>query len=145
MALVLGLAAAPFGCDRSKGPLGPADSYVVYEPAPGVTTADTQAAGARVRALRPVAVDDPRAVPIHRAAMDGFVGEMLRTDYLAKELLRAGLAGQPFSPAAQARAGEPTVLVLAGPRAVRSEQAALGVGVELPGSFGRKRIDPNPM
>ena len=145
MALVLGLAAAPFGCDHSKGPLGPADSYVVYEPAPGVTTADSQAAGAQVRALRPVAVDDPRAVPIHRAAMDGFVGEMLRTDYLAKELLRAGLAGQPFSPAAQARAGEPTVLVLAGPRAVRSEQAALGVGVELPGSFGRKRIDPNPM
>jgi len=142
-ALVLGIATAVFGCDRSKGPLGPPDSYLVYEPAP-----DAQAAATGVappRALRPVAIDDPRAVPIHRAATDGFVGEMLRTDYLAKELLRSGVGGKTFSPEVQARAGEPTVLVLAGPRAVRSEEAALGVGVELPGSFGRKRVDPNPM
>jgi len=140
-ALVLGLVAAPYGCDRGKGPLGPPDSYAVYEPAPGAHAADTQAP----RAMQPVPVEDPRAVPIHRAATDGFVGEMLRTDYLAKELIRAGVAGKPFSPAAQARAAEPTVLVLAGPRAVRSDEATLGVGLEVPGSFGRKKIDPNPM
>lgn len=136
--LVLGLAVAPLGCDRGKGPLGPPDSYVVYEPAPG-----PQSSGAR--AMRPVPVEDPRAVPIHRAATDGFLGEMLRTDYLAKELLRTGVAGKPFPPLAQARASEPTVLVLAGPRAARSEEAVLGTGVELPGSFGRKKVDPNPM
>jgi len=32
-ALVLGLAGAAFGCNSAKGPLGPPDSYVVYEPA----------------------------------------------------------------------------------------------------------------
>lgn len=137
-ALMLGLAVAPLGCDHSKGPIGPPDSYVVYEPLPG-------APAAQAPAMRPVAVDDPRAVPIHRTATDGFVGEMLRTDYLAKELIRTGLAGKPFSAAAQARAGEPTVLVLAGPRAARSEEATLGVGMELTGSFGRKRVDPDPM
>jgi len=138
---VLGLAGTTFGCTATKGPLGPPDSYVIYEPA-----AEREPAGtAQLRALRPVSVEDPRAVPVHRAAMDGFLGEMLRTDYLAKELLRAGLPGKPFSPVAQARAAEPTVLVLAGPRAVRSEEAGLGVGLQLPGSFGRKRVDPDAM
>jgi hypothetical protein len=127
-ALVLGLVAVAGGCDRSKGPLGPPDSYVVYEPMP-----DAPAGDAQPRAMRPVPVEDPRAVPIHRGATDGFIGEMLRTDYLAKELLRSGVDGRPFSPSAQAQAGEPTVLVLAGPRAARSEEAALGVGIEVGG------------
>lgn len=138
-ALVLGLLAV-VGCDRSKGPLGPPDSYVIYEPMP-----DAPAGSAQPRLMRPVAVEDPRAVPIHSGATDGFIGEMLRTDYLVKELLRTGVEGKPFSSIAQAQAGEPTVLVLAGPRAARSEQAALGVGIELTAAFGRKRVDPNPM
>ena len=138
LALLLTLA-APVACDRSKA-LGPPDSYVVFEPEAGTPPASETA-----RPMRAVPVDDARAVPIHRAATDGFLGEMLRTDYLAKQLIRAGAGARPFSALAQARATEPTVLVIAGPRAARSEEAATGMGVELAGSFGRKKIDPNPM
>jgi len=140
LALLLTLA-APLACDRSNAPLGLPDSYVVFEPEGSVPPGSATAP----RRMRPVPVEDQRAIPVHRAAMDGFLGEMLRTDYLAKELIRDGAGAQPFSALARARATEPTVLVIAGPRAARSEEAALGVGVELAGSFGRKKIDPNPM
>ena len=114
LTLLLAIAGAALGCDHGKGPIGPPDSYVVYEPVTG-------AQAGQARAMRPVAVDDPRAVPIHRTATDGFLGEMLRTDYLAKELIRAGVSGQPFSAVARARGGVASVLVLAGTRAARSE------------------------
>ena len=106
------------GCD-SKGPLGPPDSYLIFQPDPGAAAPEAPGAAgtAPLRALQAVPVDDPRAMPIHRGAADGFVGELLRTDYLAKELLRSGWQGRAFSSVARARAGEPTVLVLAGTRA----------------------------
>lgn len=137
--LLVGISCLATACDRAGAPLGPPDSYVVYEPVTGPGDASTPPL------MRAVPVEDPRAVPVHRAAVDGFVGEMLRTDYLAKELIRTGGLGQPFSAAAQARALEPTVLVIAGARATPTESAAIGVGLQTTASFGRKKVYPTPM
>jgi hypothetical protein len=119
-------------CQKDGAPLAPPDSYVVYEPG-----GSADPAGATLPAFREVKLDDPRAVPIHRSSMDGFLGELLRTDYLAKQLIRDGWRGQAFAAAARARAGEPTVLVLAGARMARPDQAKLGVGFSTAGTFGR--------
>ncbi|HEY4185280.1 MAG TPA: hypothetical protein VGP07_09435 [Polyangia bacterium] len=137
--LLGGVSCLATACDRAGAPLGPPDSYVIYEPVAGAGEALTPPL------MRAVPVEDPRAVPVHRAAVDGFVGEMLRTDYLAKELIRTGSLGQPFSAAAQARALEPTVLVIAGARATPTESAATGVGLQTTASFGRKKVYPTPM
>ena len=142
---MLAWAATAMSCSRSGVVLGPPDSYLVLEP----DTAKGAGAGAgeavTPRLLRPVSVDDARAIPIHRAAQDGFLGEMLRTDYLAKALIREGSQGHPFAPLAVARANEPTVLLIAGPRAARTEEAVGGVGLQQAASFGARRISPNPM
>jgi len=126
------------GCGDRKAPLGPPDSYLVYQPASGEAVASPPATGMRL--LQAVALDDARAMPIHRGAAEGFMGELLRTDYLAKELLRNGWQGRAFSPAARASAAEPTVLVLAGTRATRTEEATIGTGFAEASSFGRKRV-----
>jgi len=131
----LALAAASGGCGDGKAPLGPPDSYLVYQPAPGEAAATSSP-----RLLQAVAIDDARATPIHRGAAEGFMGELLRTDYLAKELLRNGWQGRTFSPAARAGAAEPTVLILAGTRATRTEEAAIGTGFSEAASFGRKKV-----
>jgi len=135
----LWFACGPAGCGDGKAPLGPPDSYLVYQPVAGATAAEP-GAPAGLRLLQAVAVDDARATPIHRGAAEGFMGELLRTDYLAKELLRNGWQGRTFSPAARARAAEPTVLVLAGTRATRTEEAASGTGFAESASFGRKKV-----
>lgn len=129
-------------CGNSKAPLGPPDSYLVYQPA---TSGGAEPAGGApaLRLLQSVPVDDARAIPIHRGAAEGFMGELLRTDYLAKQLLRDGWQGRMFSPVARARAAEPTVLVLAGTRATRTEEAETGTGFGEAGSFGRKKVHEN--
>jgi len=141
-AAALAFSVVPAGCGDGKGPLGPADSYLVYQPVPGAMAAEP-AGPAGLRLLQAVTVDDARATPIHRGAAEGFMGELLRTDYLAKELLRDGWQGRAFSPAARAAAGEPTVLVLAGTRATRTEEAATGTGFAEAASFGRKKLHAN--
>lgn len=123
---------AMYGCHKDDAPLGPPDSYVVYEPAGAADPA-----AATLPPFREVKLDDPRAVPIHRSTMGGFMGELLRTDYLAKQLVRDGWRGTPFAAAARLRAAEPTVLVLAGTRMVRPEDAKLGIGFSTAGTFGR--------
>jgi hypothetical protein len=133
-------------CSDSKAPLGPPDSYLVFQPAPGAGAqdpAEPAGQGPALRMLQPVPVDDARAAPIHRGAADGFMGELLRTDYLAKELLRVGWQGRMFSPQAQARATEPTVLILAGTRATRTEDVMTGTGFREVASFGRKKTHEN--
>ena len=119
-------------CSKEGAPLGPPDSYVVYEPGGAADPA-----GAALPSFREVKLEDPRAVPIHRSTMDGFLGELLRTDYLAKQLIRDGWRGKPFAAPARARATEPTVLVLAGARMARPDEAKLGIGFSTPGTFGR--------
>ena len=83
--------------------------------------------GTRPSLLREVPLDDARAAPIHRGMMEGFIGELLRTDYLAKQLIRDGWRGKAFSAPARARAAEPTVLVLSGTRMARPDEAAWGL------------------
>ena len=114
--------------------LGPPDSYLVVEP----VEAGKSAAGS----FRRVPLEDPRAIPIHKAAADGFVGEVLRTDYLCKQLLRDGFGGKAFLPDARISAFEPTLLVLAGSRMTRPEESVLGTGVETAGFLGRQRKTP---
>jgi hypothetical protein len=136
IALWLALAAgATLSCRGSKAPLGPSDSYMVYEPAGQDGAGDGGRAVGR-GLVRAVALDDARAAPIHQAAQVGFVGEMLRTDYLAKDLIRQGWGGKLFSATARARAAEPTVLVLAGSRTARTDDAGLGVGLATSSFFG---------
>jgi hypothetical protein len=113
-------------CHRAGTPLGEADSYVVYEPS-GSFVEDRKGAPA-LPLFKEVRLDDARAAPIHRAAMDGFLGELLRTDYLAKQLVRDGWRGMTFSSAARLRALEPTALVLAGARMAPVNEAKLGIG-----------------
>jgi hypothetical protein len=137
--LLLALAAsATLSCRGSKAPLGPPDSYLVYEPAGQGGAEPAGAGGSAVgRGLvRAVALDDARAAPIHQAAQVGFLGEMLRTDYLTKDLVRQGWGGKMFSATARARAAEPTVLVLAGSRTARTDEAGLGVGLATSSFFG---------
>jgi len=131
LAVVVALAS----CAPAKGPAGPPDSYLVVERA----ATDAKAIATGLPALKPLEVGDVRAVPVHRGAADGFLGEMLRTDYLAKAVIRNGWQGRPFSQRAQARAADATVLVLAGARSTRTEEALMGTGFVQPGSFGRER------
>src|SRR5881394_763495 len=96
VALAVVSSAVPIGgCSDGKAPLGPPDSYVVYQPGLGEATAPGNAAS--LRTFKAVPVEDPRAAPVHRQAADGFLGELLRTDYLAKALIRVGWQGKTFA------------------------------------------------
>lgn len=153
VALLVAFAASCHGASGGDGSsLGPPDSYLVFEavapgsapaPAPSASGPSTGAAPAP-RLLRAVAIDDPRALPVHRLALEGFLGEILRTDYLAKQLVREGLGGRAFSAEARAEASEPTVLVLSGSRTTSAAAAAFGRGFETPGLFGGRTSYPSP-
>jgi hypothetical protein len=136
VALVLALSA----CRKDGAALGPADSYTIYEPG-----GSARPTGAALPTFREVKLEDARAVPVHRSTMDGFVGELLRTDYLAKQLIRDGWRGKMFPAAARARAAEPTVLVLAGTRMARPDEAKLGFGFATTGTFGRVEAHPDAL
>ena len=63
-----------------------------------------------------VAPDDPRAEPLYRQLTVGFASEVLRTDYLAKQLVRELTAGaHPYGGGVRAAAAEPTVFVVGSP------------------------------
>jgi hypothetical protein len=81
---------------------------------------------------------------VHRLASEGFIGEILRTDYLAKQLVRDGYGGKSFSALARAQATEPTVLILAGSRTSDTDSVAFGHGFDTPGLLGRRVTHPNP-
>jgi hypothetical protein len=111
--------------------LGLPDSYLVYTP-----VVDAQAVArsspAGLPLLEPLALDDERATPLHKQIAVGIVGEILRTDYLAKQLVRdTSFAGKTFPEAARAAAREPTIVVIG------RGLAPFGVGLALRRSFGR--------
>ncbi|HEY5089714.1 MAG TPA: hypothetical protein VIK30_07075 [Polyangia bacterium] len=118
------------GCHRDTT-LGPPDSFAVYAPIEAAAgTPPRSAAGLAL--VSSVAPDDPRAEPIYREFGIGFAGEVLRTDYLAKQLVRDALiGGRRYSDAARAAAAEPTAFVVGG---AGSEKA--GRGLALKGTFG---------
>jgi hypothetical protein len=133
--VALGLAAAAVGgaCRRDTT-LGLPDSYLVYTP-----VVDDQGAGRRSPAgsplLEPLALDDVRAAPLHQQIAVGIVGEMVRTDYLAKQLVRdlSSSSGKGFPEAARAAAREPTIFV------VGRGLTPFGAGFAEKGAFGGSR------
>ena len=80
-ALVAGAA-----CKRDPA-LGPPDSFLVVAPVPP-RTAPPVKSKAGLPVVASVPLDDPHAVPLHQQLAIGFAGEVLRTDYLAKQLVR---------------------------------------------------------
>jgi len=113
--LVLGIVGAVIAAavsHRRDTALGVPDSYVVYTPAVDATgTARRSPTG--LPWLEPLALDDVRAAPLHRQISVGIVGEILRTDYLAKQLVRdVSFEGKSFPEPARGAAREPTVFVV---------------------------------
>jgi hypothetical protein len=126
---VVGLAIAASACHRDAA-LGLPDSYLVYAPAVDGTGA-ARRGPAGLPLLEPLALDDVRAVPLHEQIAVGIVGEMVRTDYLAKQLVRDGsFGGKSFPEAARVAAREPTLFVVG--RGVEP----LGVGFASKSFFG---------
>ena len=108
---VVALVVAGAACHRDTT-LGPPDSYLVYTPVVDAEGAARRSPGG-LPLLEPLALDDARAVPLHQQIAVGIVGEVLRTDYLAKQVVRdVSVGGKTFSEAARAAAREPTLLVV---------------------------------
>jgi hypothetical protein len=99
------------GCRRDTS-LGLPDSYLVYTPV--VDEGGNARRGATgLPLLEPLALDDARAAPLHQQIAVGIIGEMLRTDYLAKQLVRdVSFGGNSFPEAARRAAREPTLFVV---------------------------------
>jgi hypothetical protein len=130
------IALAAVGCDRGDGALGPPDSYLVFAPLldEGGKPRHT-ATGLPV--LSPLALDNVQAAPLHKLFAVGFAGEILRTDYLVKQLIRdAEWQGRRFPPDAVRAASHPTVFQVG--RALPEA----GVGVALRGFLGRATEHP---
>ena len=121
--------AAASACHRDTA-LGLPDAYLVYTPVvDGTGGARRSADGSPLFEL--LALDDERATPLHTQIAVGIVGEMLRTDYLAKQLVRdVSFEGRSFPEAARVAAREPTVLVVG-----RGLEPS-GVGFAVKGFFG---------
>jgi hypothetical protein len=78
-----------------------------------------------------IPLDDERAAPLHKQIGLGIVGEMVRTDYLSKQLVRdLQVDGKRYPEAARAAAREPTVFVMG------RGLPALATGLATKGFFG---------
>lgn len=120
------LIASAAGCHRDRS-LGPPDSFLVYAPAEGAT-----APAGTGPVVAPLAPDDPRAEPLYKQLTIGFPGEVLRTDYLAKQLVReANVGGRRYPDPARAAAAEPTAFLVGAPEGKEVER-----GLALKGTFG---------
>lgn len=110
--------------DPSK-PLGAPDSYTLLAPAGG------GASGGLLVAHR-LDIKDESVQPLPRLLEDGFASEMLRTVYLAKQLLREAMVdGKRFPGAQRPAALDSTCLVLG------SERPGYGMGLAQEATFGQ--------
>lgn len=142
-----GLGALALACSGDKR-LGLPEAFLVFEPVVQEDKGPEPGAGQGQGAVRtasglpvlsPVAPDDPRAAPLHKELAVGFAGEVLRTDYLAKQLVRdMSVSGRRYDAGARAAAEEPTVFVVGAGGAER-----LGQGLGQKGAFGRKQERPD--
>jgi hypothetical protein len=122
------------GCKRDNT-LGPPDSFLLVAPREGAT-----ASKSGFPVVEKVAIDNPHAVPLHQKFAVSFASEVLRTDYLAKQLIREiDVGGRRYSDAQRASAREPTVLNMGGARA----GGPTSRGIALKGSFGGTDEYPN--
>ena len=134
VATLAAIAAVATGCKRDAA-LGPPDSFLVLSPLGGAGAKPTQSKTG-LPVLEPLPLDDPHAIPVHQQLAIGFAGEVLRTDYLAKQLVRdIQVGGRGYGPRLRAAAAQPTVLVLGGGAPAGAPiQPALAVD----GTFGAK-------
>jgi hypothetical protein len=137
--LTLAGLAALGGC-RKAAELGPADSFLILAPV-------RDAAGSPVRSasgldvMESVDPTDPRAEPLHKELALGFAAEVLRTDYLAKQLVREAQAGgRRYAAGPIAGAKEPTVFVVGGEH-VGAQIPSRGLAIK--SSFGRSEDHPD--
>jgi hypothetical protein len=106
VALVAGLTCLAFGC--GKGTLGPAESHLILVP---VSPAARSPGGLPV--VRPVNIERDPGLAVARLTADGFASEMVRSVYLAKQLVRtAEVSGQRHPEAVRAAAALPLGLVI---------------------------------
>jgi hypothetical protein len=132
--------AAGAGCKRDPA-LGAPDSFVVVAPLPPRDGAAIKSKAGLPTVTR-VPIDDPHATVLHQQFAIGFAAEVLRTDYLAKQLVREiDIGGRRYADAARAAAAEPTVLMMGGPR----DTGAPLRGVALKGSFGGEDEHPDAL
>jgi hypothetical protein len=111
----------------SDGGLGPPDSYRLLAP-----VKDAASKGG-LPVMKAVALDDPAAVPLARLFEEGFASEMLRTVYLAKQLVRDGqLGGHPATPEGRAFCSEGLPVVLGLPQAVYGRGLAVDRSLRAP-------------
>jgi hypothetical protein len=128
VAAAAGFAAAS-GCHRDRS-LGPPDSFSVYAPVEEGGKSKRSPGGLSV--VSAVAPDDPRAEPLYRLLTVGFAGEVLRTDYLAKQFVRdANIGGKRYPDGSRAEAAQPTAFMVGGPVGDQ-----LGRGLAPKGMFG---------
>jgi len=116
---------------RRDTTLGPPDAFQIYTPTPAKSATGLPI----LELLKP---DDARAAPLQKQLAVGFPSEMVRTDYLAKQLVRdAAVGGHTFPAQARAAAGEPTLLIVGGGLAPTGEGLAVagfwGKAVDHPG------------
>jgi hypothetical protein len=110
--VALGLVVAGTSACHRDTALGLPDSYLVFTPAVDGTGAARKSASG-LPLLEPLALDDQRAVPLEKQIAVGIVGEILRTDYLSKQLVRdVSFGGKSFPAAARVAAAEPTIIVI---------------------------------
>ena len=112
---------------RGRGGLaGPAAATATGRSGPPTRSPSTRRStrGAARSAARPglavvstVAPDDPRAEPLYKQLTVGFASEVLRTDYLAKQLVReANVGGKRYPDGAAPRPPQPTAFIVGGRR-----------------------------
>ena len=132
--------AAGAACKRD-GALGAPDSFVITAPVPHRDGAAVKSkSGLPVVATVPL--DDPHATVLHQKFAGGFASEVLRTDYLAKQLVREiEVGGHRYAAAMRAAASEPTVVVMGGARTAGPTSR----GVALKGMFGGDDEHPDAL
>jgi hypothetical protein len=100
---LLGALALPSSCG-DEGRFGPPDSYALLAPVASAT-------GASVPTVRPLPLTE--AQPMVKLFYEGFAAEMLRTVYMARQLVREGrLSGRAFPGAGGAPASEGLPVVI---------------------------------
>jgi hypothetical protein len=134
------LAAAAGGCKRDPA-LGAPDSFVIVVPLPPRDGAASKSKSG-LPLVTQVPIADPHATVLHQQFAVGFAAEVLRTDYLAKQLVREiDVGGHRYADASRAAAREPTVLVMGGARGA----GPTARGVALKGSFGGEDEHPDAL
>jgi hypothetical protein len=138
LAIWVGLVAVAAGpaCRRDTA-LGLPDSYLVLTPVVDAQGTATRSPGG-LPVVEALALDDARAAALHKQIAVGIVGEMLRTDYLAKQIVRdVSVGGNVFPAASRIAAREPTIFV------VGRGLDAFGIGLAQKGLLGsaKERAD----